>query len=122
MTARTWTGAQNSSARDPNNWTPTGIPQPGDTLTMTDGTMDIRDQDLAGNTLLIDQQGVSTAAATLNLSGHAKVSLDMTTTGDRVTVNVKGSDTLNARNESGTGGQGLTVNLAQHATLLIRPG
>jgi hypothetical protein len=34
MTNKTWTESVNSNAGDPNNWSPAGVPVPGDTLTM----------------------------------------------------------------------------------------
>ena len=121
MTARTWTGAESNNAADPNNWTPTGIPQPGETLTMTGGTMDIRGQILAGDTLTIGQLATP-VTATLNLSHHATATMDVLSgiptgvAGVDVTVNVKGSDTLNFHEEYISGTK-LTVNLADHATL-----
>ncbi len=116
MADRTWVGSANNNARNPNSWSPTGVPQPGDTLTMPSGTMNIRDNNLAGDTLVIGQQFAS-ATATLNLSHHASLSLDApVSSSDQVTVNVEGSGTLNAHNEFPSG-LGLTVNLADHARL-----
>ena len=37
MTDRTWLGGGNNNARNPNDWSPTGAPQPGDILSMPNG-------------------------------------------------------------------------------------
>ena len=75
MISRIWTDhSQNHQASDPCNWAPNGAPQPGDTLSMTQGVMDISGHDLAGDTLGVDTQGFSSGveldtreAARLNL-------------------------------------------------------
>ncbi len=116
MTDRTWTGAQNNSARDPNNWSPTGVPVPGDTLAMQSGMMNIRDNDLAGGTVVFGTDE-TLATGTLNLSHHATASLGLALGASAdVTINVKGSDTLNVNHEA-PGGLQLTVDLADHASL-----
>jgi hypothetical protein len=51
MTNRTWIGGGNDKASNPNDWSPTGAPQPGDTLTISSGTMYVSDDNLAGDTL-----------------------------------------------------------------------
>jgi hypothetical protein len=57
MTARTWVGGHSgNNADDPQNWTPIGAPQPGDTLTAVSGTMEIGRDSLAGNVLHLDDQ------------------------------------------------------------------
>jgi hypothetical protein len=54
MVNRTFTAAVDSSASNPNNWSPTGTPQPGDNLNWVDGgTMNVSGNVLAGDTLLI---------------------------------------------------------------------
>ncbi len=123
MTDRTWTGAENNSAGNPNNWSPTGVPVPGDTLAMPGGTMNIRDNDLAGDTLVFGTgqtpatTTLTSVTATLNLSHQANVALDVPQyASDQVTINVKGSDTLNVHTDYPSGGL-FTVNLADHATL-----
>jgi len=115
MTDRTWIGGGNNNANRANHWSPDGVPQPGDTLEMQAGTMNIRGDDLAGDTLVINKPTTETAPTTLNLSRHAVVSLSESPfLFDSVTVNVKGSDTLNV--QTSFGGQ-FTVNLADHASL-----
>jgi hypothetical protein len=42
MTARTWIGGGNNKASNAHDWSPTGAPAPGDTLSIGGGTMDIR--------------------------------------------------------------------------------
>lgn len=117
MTSKTWIGGDGNDASDPANWSPGEAPQPGDTLDMQGGTMNIRDDDLAGNTLVIGQSQRTTSPTTLNLSQHADVSMQTALySTDSVTINVGGSDTLNlaAGFPSATT---FTVNLADHARL-----
>lgn len=54
MTTRTWIGGGSNLAVDPSQWSPTGAPQAGDTLVMTGGTINITDDDLAGDTLTLE--------------------------------------------------------------------
>ena len=116
MTSRTWVGGGNDNASNPNNWSPGGVPVPGDTLSMLSGTMNVRDNNLAGDTLGIGAAQTS-ATMTLNLSRHAGVSLDIAQfSDDQVTVNATGSDTLNVNTEFPSG-LDMTVNLADHAKL-----
>jgi hypothetical protein len=120
MVARTWTGSVSNDASNPNNWSPMGAPQPGDTLTDTisGSTIDIRDKALAGTTLLVTRNPEITATATLNLSHFARVDLSVPPQ-VQVVANASGVDTLNA---TVTGARGavppgaLTVNL-DHAVL-----
>jgi hypothetical protein len=51
MTNRTWVGGRNNNDTNPNDWSPNGVPVPGDTLSMLGGTMNVRDNNLAGDTL-----------------------------------------------------------------------
>ncbi len=116
MADRTWVGGVNDSARNPNNWSPNGVPQPGDTLTMLSGTMNIRDNNLAGDALVIGANQTS-ATVTLNLSHQASASLDIAQeSDDQVTVNVKGTDTVNVLTEFPST-LGMTVNLVNCASL-----
>lgn len=91
-------------------------PQPGDTLDMQSGVMNIRDDGLAGDTLTIGQQFASTMV-TLNLSHNATASvLIAQQSDDKVTVNVKGSDALTINTQFPSGGD-FMIDLARHATL-----
>lgn len=117
MTSKTWIGGDGNDAGDPANWSPSETPQPGDTLAMQGGTMNIRDDDLAGNTLVIGQPNQNASPTTLNLSHHADVSVKTSPfSSDSVTINVDGSDILDlaAGFPSTTS---FTVNLADHARL-----
>lgn len=117
MTSRTWIGGGNNNASGANHWSPDGMPQPGDTLEMLTGTMNIRGNDLAGDALLINKPYGETAPTTLNLSHHANVSVEIPQNQtEQVTINVKGSDTLNLQNDHPSSG-GFFVNLADHASL-----
>ena len=47
----TWVGGTDNAASDPNDWSPAVAPRAGDTLNMSTGTINITDDDLAGNPL-----------------------------------------------------------------------
>lgn len=65
---RTWIGGGNNKAGNANDWSPTGRPHPGDTLSMNPGTtINNKDHDLAGNPLTYRSDD------TINLSHHAHV-------------------------------------------------
>ena len=116
MTDRVWLGARGDRAANPGNWSPKGVPQPGDALAMTQGTMSIKDDDLAGNQLLIGTPAAATSE-TLNLSHHADVAATIAQqSGATVTVNVKGADALSIDTIFPSSGR-FTVNLAHHARL-----
>ena len=75
MTDRTWIGGGNNNARNPNDWSPTGAPQSGDTLSMINGTMNVRDDDLAGNAVHVGDP-ITGGQDTFNLSHHAVLAVD----------------------------------------------
>lgn len=117
MTDRTWVGGGNNNANRANHWSPDGVPQPGDTLEMQVGTMNIRGNDLAGDALIINKPIGETAPNTLNLSRHANVSVEIPQfQTEDVTINAKGSDTLNLQTDYPSFGH-FTVNLADHASV-----
>ena len=67
MTTRTWVGGAGNQASDPNDWSQPGLPQPGDSLAMPAGTMNLSGQVLAGDTLTIGGNGtadINTTGAT----------------------------------------------------------
>jgi hypothetical protein len=117
MTDRTWLGGGNNNARNPNDWSPTGAPQPGDTLSMSDGgTMNVRDDDLAGNPVHVGDP-TGTKQETFNLSRHAMLTVvqDFETSSE-TTINVHGRDTLRFSSVFPSGPQ-VIVNLESHAKL-----
>lgn len=116
MTSRTWIGGGNNSAHNPNDWSPNGVPQPGDALNLQTGVMNARGDDLAGNTLII-HPSQTPVATMLNLSHHANVSVDIGREAvAQVTINVEGTATLRTNNEFPSGAT-FIVNLADHASL-----
>ena len=52
-TTRAWNGSGNNDASNPDYWSPTGVPQPGDNLVITQGTMKVYGNALAGDTLSV---------------------------------------------------------------------
>jgi hypothetical protein len=117
MTDRTWVGGGNNNARNPNDWFPAGVPQPGDALSMPNGgTMNVRGGALAGNPVFVGASPV-TEQQTFNLSHHASLSVvqnaDTTT---KTTVNVSGKNTFQYSSTFPSDAQ-LTVDLLSHAKL-----
>jgi len=116
MTDRTWLGGGNNNARNPNDWSPTGAPQSGDTLSMINGTMNVRDDDLAGNAVHVGDP-ITGGQDTFNLSHHAVLAvMQNQDTSSDTTVNVSGRDTLRFSSVFPSGPQ-VIVNLESHAKL-----
>ncbi len=134
MATLTWRGGGNNNASNPNDWTPTGAPRPGDAL-QTDYppqsyTMNIRGNDLAGDTFSMNNatltanlshQATMTAfmwlsnAGTFNLSQNSTLDLSLMS-GFHVgintaTVNIAGTDNFTLHNNDSN----VTVNLAAGA-------
>jgi hypothetical protein len=123
MTARTWVGGHSgNNADDPQNWTPIGAPQPGDTLTAVSGTMEIGRDSLAGNVLHLDDQDRG-QPITLDLRGNgASVSIaGQREPGDTLNVTATGKDFLDAsQGFLVNGGQdGGNIDLANNAHLYV---
>lgn len=118
----TWTdNTHDDQASNPLNWSPTGTPKPGDTLLLPGGSMiDIQDNDLRGDPLTLS--GNDTSPVTLNLSHHARVTLNGTANGPGTSAqapiifNVQGSDTLDFT-LSALRAAPTTINLEARATL-----
>jgi len=75
-TTRTWIGGGNNKAANPHDWSPTGAPQPGDTLQVSGAerfTINVRGDALAGDTLDISSNNFNGAPVdtTVNLSHDA---------------------------------------------------
>jgi len=81
-TDRTWTGSINSDADNPGNWSPRGAPRLGNTLSMTQGVIDIAGNDLAGDTL-----SVSGISGSVEIDTREAAKLDLSTMGT-IPVNV----------------------------------
>lgn len=119
MTSRTWIGGGNNSAANPNDWSPNGGPQPGDTLTVpftTPGateTINVSGNQLAGDPLTIN----SGASATVNMSHGAAATVNcFLGTG---TVNMWQNSTLNLDVGGGVMLADGTANLAGTDTLFL---
>jgi hypothetical protein len=117
MTDKIWVGGGNNNARNPNDWSPTGVPQPGDTLSMPNGgTMNVSDNDLAGNAVHVGAP-LTLGQVTFNLSHHAVLAVVQNQgTDSETTVNVAGKDTLEWSSVFPSTSE-VTVNLGSHAQL-----
>lgn len=124
-TIRTWIGGGDNRASDPNHWVDSnnqpGGPQPGDTLIMNTGTINISHRDLAGDTLTLigSQNTINLDKADLKLQGSTEQQQ-----GVNFTLNARGhNDSLEMISQSGTGLGILTfatINLADHTHLLMK--
>jgi hypothetical protein len=117
MTNRTWVGGGNNLARNPDDWSPTGAPQPGDILSMPNGgIMNVRDDDLAGNAVHVGSP-LTLEQETFNLSHHAVLAVVQNAdTDSETTMNVSGKDTLRFSSIFPSTPR-VTVNLESHARL-----
>lgn len=100
-TDRTWIGNQdgNNNASNPDNWNPTGVPQPGDALSMPSGTMNVRGNDLAGDTLSVNAPALPLQTIDINTSAAARLHLHLSSSSSptaTVNVNVQGTVMLTA--------------------------
>jgi hypothetical protein len=91
--ARTWIGGGNNNANRIADWSPHGVPQPGDTLTMAPGaTMNLTGNQLAGDTLHVNSNGAAQPTTTINVSGVTNLNLTTGATlgpeNDKVIVNL----------------------------------
>jgi hypothetical protein len=72
-TSRTWIGGGNNSAANPKDWSPTGVPQLGDTLSMPGGTMNLTGHQLQSDPLTIPLG----AKATIDITKPTWLTLDV---------------------------------------------
>ena len=90
MTTKTYIGAGRNIPGLASSWSPSDAPNPGDTLLMASGVMNISGSGLAGNTVTLQQTPASKSDA-FNLSSNAVLA---TTTAanakTNATVNVDG--------------------------------
>jgi hypothetical protein len=75
MTEKTWFGGSGSFC-DANDWSPTGVPVAGDTITLTAGTLDVKDRNLSDIPLTMG----SFSGATLDLRNSVLGNVVLTST------------------------------------------
>lgn len=88
----TWVGGDDNLASDRADWSPALTPQPGDTLLIGSGTINVSDNDLAGDTLSTLPTGntidiVTGPATKLNLAVGPNITTDITVQ-NTLTLNV----------------------------------
>ena len=94
---RTWEGGGNNSAANPNDWSPTGVPQRGDQLDITHGTINISGNNLAGDTLSLAYSGVAGAVTNIDTQNNAILKLGGAVNGGAsINVHVTGQLNLTA--------------------------
>ena len=103
MVARTWIGGANNDASNPGDWSPAGAPQPGDTLTMGSGTIDVSGNDLAGDTLAVGRETASGPFAVADIATRGPTTLDLSVLLSTANVTVAPDSvlTLNAHVDAG---------------------
>jgi hypothetical protein len=113
MTTRTWIGGGNNRASNPLDWSPTGAPQPGDSLEAEGQggalTINVRHNDLAG-----DEFTALGVSLTANLTHNATMSA-FVGFGGSATFNVSGHSTLSFFSTRDP----TMVNLSQNSTLTV---
>jgi hypothetical protein len=75
MPNRTWIGGGNNKASNPNDWSPTGAPQAGDSLILPQGVINISANDLKGDTLSIPPGSDNIEPIEINTSKNARLNL-----------------------------------------------
>jgi hypothetical protein len=102
MVARTWVGGGLNLATNPANWSPAGVPALGDTLTMSNGTMNV-------DLVALDTTGALTVngAATINMVAANMGPINTGFDGNTLTVNMRGRVSTNINQ----GGGVVTVNV-----------
>ena len=121
---KTWTGGHPGyNARNPQNWTPYGAPQAGDTLRMVSGRMDIDYASLPGELRLGPGNQLSTGPITLNMvwsnatvGAEGRRHFSELRRADPLTINAYGQDHLTADNLQAVEG---TVNIAANSDLVV---
>ncbi|HYZ22879.1 MAG TPA: hypothetical protein VE690_12045 [Rhodopila sp.] len=88
---RLWVGGADDAAGNPANWSPAGVPQPGDTLQIGNGAViNVAGNDLAGDTLNVAH------SATITVDAAHDAQLDLSIPFATVNLNVADTATLNA--------------------------
>jgi hypothetical protein len=119
MATRTWIGGGNNRASNENDWTPTGVPQAGDVLTVgspgaaqSPYTLNVHGNDLAGDRLAIGAPFIPRLTTTINLAHKATVTA--TVWNADATFNLSQHSALNLEIDSGAhvGTASAVVNLS----------
>jgi hypothetical protein len=119
MADRTWVGGHNgNNALTAANWSPAGVPQPGDNLTVVTGTLDIAHTNLAGDVVHLQDAAEGGGPIVLDLNGKANIGVAGSLFfGDNPTINASGFDRLDA--SGGLSAITGTINLADHSHLVV---
>ncbi len=75
MTLRTWKGGGSNAARNPIDWSPSGVPRPGDDLNITQGVINVSGNALAGDTLLVGASIPPSATRTIDINTSTAATL-----------------------------------------------
>ena len=91
---RTWLGGADKAASNFNNWSPTGTPQPGDTLEVSGtATINVSGNDLAGDNLNIYGSPTNPTTVTINATDNAQLNIEENNS--NTTINVADTATVN---------------------------
>src|SRR4051812_48662737 len=76
MASLTWVGGVSTDAGDPKNWSGGVLPKPGDSLVITGGTIDVFDDEMAGNTINVENGSSATTRPPVVFNIHNNGFLD----------------------------------------------
>jgi len=76
MASLTWAGGVSTDAGDPKNWSGGVLPKPGDSLVITGGTIDVFDDEMAGNTINVENGSSATTRPPVVFNIHNNGFLD----------------------------------------------
>jgi len=121
MTDKTWFGGTGSFT-DARDWSPTGVPAAGDSITLGTGTLEVKDQNLLDIPLTMG----SFYGATLDLDDSILGNVGLTSIpapsgelGGEHTINVSGiAVTAGTITTDGDIGDATTINIGNHSSLL----
>lgn len=116
---RYWLGGGTNNVMAPNDWSPSGVPQPGDTLVIRSGTANMIGGNLAGDTLILADAPYSQATQTLNMSRGAHIE-KLEVAYNNATVNVSGHDTIETLQTDLGYGNYVTFNIQPHSSLKMQ--
>lgn len=103
MSNRQWVGGGNNNAHNAKDWSPSGVPVPGDVLNISGGELNLPGGDLAGDVLHVRNlsgQAGAIADPVINVSRAADLSVVLDApsgTASEPTINVMGRATVDAQ-------------------------
>jgi hypothetical protein len=126
MAARIWLGGRGNQASDRLDWSPNGVPQPGDALTITQGSININGNQIGADVL--DASGTARVSIKSGINDHLSVhdgarvyltntfGAEITKSGGDVSLTTTGVNQADIQSPARGFGGNLTI--ANHGTLI----